>query len=90
MRILGNRNLQDVVLVDNAAYSFGYQVENGIPIVPYYDNKDDVELKHLITYLKSLNSAKDMREVNRQTFKLHLYTQHDTLDKVLNKVVLQN
>jgi len=90
LRILGNRNLQDVVLVDNAAYSFGYQVENGIPIIPYYENKDDVELKHLIPYLKNLNSAKDMREVNKQTFKLHLYTQHDTLDKVLNKVVLQN
>jgi CTD small phosphatase-like protein 2 len=41
LRVLANRDLKDVVLVDNAAYSFGYQIENGVPIVPYYDNKND-------------------------------------------------
>jgi len=40
-----NREAKDIVLVDNAAYSFGIHIENGIPIVPYYDNKDDRELK---------------------------------------------
>jgi len=89
LRILGNRNLQDIVLVDNAAYSFGYQVENGIPIIPFYDNKDDQELKHLIPYLKSFLNVKDCREVNKQTFRLHQYTMYDSLEKVLNKVVLQ-
>ncbi len=90
LRILGNRNLQDVVLVDNAAYSYGYQVENGIPIVPYYDNKDDEELKHLIPYLKSMAGVKDMREVNKQAFRLHAYPMFDSMEKVLNKVVFQN
>jgi len=90
LRILGNRNLQDCVLVDNAAYSYGCQVENGIPIIPFYDNKEDQELKHLIPYLKSLLNVKDCREVNKQTFKLHQYTMYDSLDKVLNKVILQN
>ena len=90
LRILGNRSLQDSVLVDNAAYSFGYQVENGIPIAPYYDNKEDQELKHLIPYLKSMLNVRDVRDVNKQTFKLQSYTQYDTLDKVLNKVVLTN
>jgi len=90
LRILGNRNLHDIVLVDNAAYSFGYQIENGIPIIPYYDNKEDQELKHLIPYLKSLATVKDVREVNKQTFKLHTYSNYDGLEKVLNKVVLQN
>jgi len=90
LRVFGNRNMQDMVLVDNAAYSYGYQVENGIPIIPFYDNKEDQELKDLIPYLKSLLNVKDCREVNRQTFKLHQYTMYDTIDKVLNKVVLQN
>jgi Dullard-like phosphatase family protein len=90
LRILGNRNLQDVVLVDNAAYSFGYQVENGIPIIPYYDNKEDQELKHLIPYLKSLANVKDCREVNKQTFRFHQYTMHDSLEKVVNKVILKD
>lgn len=29
-----------MVLVDNAAYSYAKQIENGIPIMPYYDGKD--------------------------------------------------
>lgn len=47
-----NRDLKDMVLVDNAAYSFGYQIDNGIPIIPYYDNKSDVELRDLLSYIK--------------------------------------
>src|SRR5438552_90153 len=55
LRVLANRNLQDVVIVDNAAYSFGYQIENGIPIVPFYENKSDQELRYLTPYLKFLS-----------------------------------
>jgi CTD small phosphatase-like protein 2 len=87
LRVLANRNLADVVIVDNAAYSFGYQVENGIPCIPFYDNKTDTELKMLVPYLKFLNGIRDLREINRSTFKLHMYTMYDTPDKVLEKVV---
>lgn len=87
LRVFANRSLDDMVLVDNAAYSFAYQIENGIPIAPYYDNPDDEELKHLIPYLKFLNGVKDIREINRQTFKLHKYTMYDTMEKVLENVV---
>ena len=31
-----NRPLTDILLVDNAAYSYAYQLDNGIPIIPYY------------------------------------------------------
>lgn len=41
LRVIAGRDLKDVVLVDNAAYSFGFQLDNGIPIIPYYDNKND-------------------------------------------------
>ena len=34
-------SLNDIVLVDNSAYSFAFQVENGVPIVPFYDDKYD-------------------------------------------------
>mmetsp|Transcript_32997 Transcript_32997/g.32698 ORF Transcript_32997/g.32698 Transcript_32997/m.32698 type:complete len:393 (-) Transcript_32997:230-1408(-) len=33
LRILANRRIQDIVIVDNAAYSFGYQLDNGVPII---------------------------------------------------------
>ncbi len=34
------RDLKDVVLVDNAAYSYVLQLDNGIPILPFYEGKD--------------------------------------------------
>jgi CTD small phosphatase-like protein 2 len=88
LRVIGNRNLQDVILVDNAAYSFAFQIENGVPIIPFYDNKADQELRHLIPYLKFLSSVKDVRDINKQTFKLHQYSSFDSPEDVLDKVIL--
>lgn len=62
--------MRDIILVDNAAYSYGYQLENGLPILPYYDNKSDVELKHLTNYLKNIVSVIDVREVNKKLLKI--------------------
>jgi CTD small phosphatase-like protein 2 len=41
LRIFSNRDISKIVLVDNAAHSFYFQLANGIPIVPYYFNKKD-------------------------------------------------
>lgn len=46
-----NRKETDLVLIDNAAYSYAFQLENGIPIIPYYEGKNDYELKALQVYL---------------------------------------
>jgi CTD small phosphatase-like protein 2 len=35
-----NRDMKKVMLVDNAAYSYALQLENGIPILPFYEGKD--------------------------------------------------
>lgn len=50
LRVL-NRELSELVLIDNAAYSYAYQLDNGIPIIPYYEGKNDFELKALQVYL---------------------------------------
>lgn len=39
LRII-NRDLKNLILVDNAPYSYIYQLENGIPILPYYSGED--------------------------------------------------
>jgi CTD small phosphatase-like protein 2 len=70
LRILTNRNLKDVVLVDNSAYCFAYQMENGIPIVSWYNDRDDSELVELMQYLSGLGKVQDVRIVNRETFHL--------------------
>lgn len=63
--------MSDIIIVDNAAYSFGFQIDNGLPILPYYDNKSDIELKHLMNYLKSVHHVKDIREVNKKLLKIN-------------------
>jgi CTD small phosphatase-like protein 2 len=48
LRIIANRKLENIAIVDNATYSFGFQLDNGIPIVPFYDNNEDKELLSLM------------------------------------------
>lgn len=62
--------MSDIIIVDNASYSFGYQIDNGLPILPYYDNKSDIELKHLLNYLKSIHHVRDIREVNKKLLRI--------------------
>lgn len=73
LRIFINRRLQDIVIVDNAAYSFGNQIDNGIPIISWHDDRNDRELFNLKDYLKLLAQAPDVREVNNRTFNLQTF-----------------
>ena len=59
-----------MLIVDNAAYSFGFQIDNGVPILPFYDNKEDRELLSLRNYLMGVKDCRDIREINKRMFKL--------------------
>jgi CTD small phosphatase-like protein 2 len=69
LRIM-NRNLKNVIIVDNAPYAFAYQLDNGYPIIPFVDNKNEEELKTLATYLELIVDSDDIREMNKEKFKL--------------------
>jgi len=69
LRIL-NRDLKNVIIVDNAPYAFGYQLDNGYPIIAFIDNKDDKELNILSDYLQHIANVDDMREMNKKKFNL--------------------
>ncbi len=62
-----------MVIIDNAAYSYGWQIENGIPIIPFYDKKEDKELIELEKYLKNLKYCSDVRAFNRHIFFFSLF-----------------
>lgn len=70
LRILGHRDLQNIVIIDNAVHSFAYQIENGVPIMSWYDDRNDRELLKLIDYLKVLATVPNMIRTNSQVFKL--------------------
>jgi len=46
LRIIKNRSLKDIVIVDNAVYSFGFRLDNGIPIPSFYEDQKDEEMLH--------------------------------------------
>ncbi|CAD8096257.1 unnamed protein product [Paramecium sonneborni] len=84
LRVLGNRKLSNVLLVDNASYSFGQQIENGVPIISFYDNYDDQELLHLQNYLLSFRYLKDMRDLNQRMLKLNQFTKYQDINEILS------
>jgi Dullard-like phosphatase family protein len=71
--IFKNFNLKDIIIIDNSVLSFAYHLENGIPIVPYYDSKEDSELPILASYLENIFNYDDLREANKIHIKMHLF-----------------
>jgi len=69
LRILKNVNLSDIVIVDNSLISFAFQLDNGIPILPFYENKKDKELLYLVSYLDSIINSDDLRIENKRFIK---------------------
>eukprot|EP00831_Metopus_contortus_P034806 TRINITY_DN27724_c0_g1_i1.p1 TRINITY_DN27724_c0_g1~~TRINITY_DN27724_c0_g1_i1.p1 ORF type:complete len:234 (-),score=59.72 TRINITY_DN27724_c0_g1_i1:71-772(-) len=63
-------DLRHSIIIDNAIYSFAYQLDNGIPIVPFYDDKEDRILLTIRDYLIYLKQFEDVRCINRITFSL--------------------
>lgn len=70
LRIIKNRELKDIIIVDNLIHSFGLQLDNGIPILEYLKGKDDVELKGLEKLLVTLSTVEDVRDHLRQSLQL--------------------
>ena len=62
--IFQNFNLKDIVIIDNSVLSFAYHLNNGIPIVPYYNSKEDSELIILSKYLLFIADSNDLRKCN--------------------------
>ncbi len=63
-----------MLLIDNAAYSFGHQVANGIPILSYYQDPADKELLYLTSYLESIVGSQNLKEKNSKAFQLECLT----------------
>jgi len=55
LEIFKDRLIQNMVIVDNHLYSFGYDIDNGIPIIPFYNDCEDDQLVRLYRVLKYIN-----------------------------------
>lgn len=62
LRIIQNRDLKDIIMIDNLAHSFGLQVTNGIPILEFLANSEDRELQGLEKMLIEMSTVPDVRD----------------------------
>ena len=56
-----NRNLKDVIIVDNSPLAFAFDSENGLPIKTWYDDPDDIELMKIEPLILFLSKTNDVR-----------------------------
>ncbi|CAD8125645.1 unnamed protein product [Paramecium sonneborni] len=82
-----NRDLKNVVLIDNSSYSFAHHLENGIPILPYYNDEKDNQLIKLYRYLcQYILPVDDVRPVILEHFKLHKLHQYDNVEEAVQNL----
>ena len=72
-------------MVDNSAFVFGLNIDNGVPIIPFYDCKEDDELVQLEGYLMSLRH-RDIRKANQKAFHLASYSTRSTLKDIVTSI----
>lgn len=70
LSVLG-RDMRATAIVDNSPQAFAFQLDNGIPILSWYENRNDRELFKLIPLLEHLVNACDVRTILRERFQLY-------------------
>ena len=78
-------DLKDIIIIDNSVLSFIYHLENGIPIVPYYNEDKDGSLYVVGLYLIHIFKEYDLREANKKYINLESF-----LNEVKAKKKLDN
>ena len=69
LRIFKNIDLKNIVLIDNSMYSFSNQINNGILINSFFNDKNDIDLYNALEYLINfILPAEDIREINEDFF----------------------
>ncbi len=61
LRILRNRDLRKMVIVDNSILSFASHLSNGVHVPSYFGKKDDAELLQIISLMKAMADCENVQ-----------------------------
>ena len=90
LRIIGQRKIQDLILVDNAIYSYFFNMENGIPILPYYEDPCDSQFVQLVPFLKKLAKVKDVRPFIKKHFETQQFLNFQEIEGLADHYLKSN
>jgi RNA polymerase II subunit A small phosphatase-like protein len=57
------RDMKDVIIIDNSPAAYLFQPENALPILSWYDDKEDQVLYEYVSLLKELSNVEDVRPI---------------------------
>jgi RNA polymerase II subunit A small phosphatase-like protein len=60
------RDLKDIIIVDNSPLSYSFNHENGLPILTWFNDKNDRELYNITPILEFLSNVYDVRDYIKQ------------------------
>ena len=82
-----NRDLDKCIIVDDHAYSFGFQLDNGVLMLPFTGEETDTELLTLGEYLIYLMRFGDFRAANRKHFRYEAFEKENNLEQLMKILV---
>ena len=63
------KDLENIIILDNSLFSFANQLNNGILITSFFDDKNDNFLDSVKEYLEYIKNEKDIRQANKDSFR---------------------
>ena len=88
-----DRNINNMIIIDNNPLSYKNNVENGIPILSWYDNINDNELLKLIPLLKYMSNSnvEDVRTViNEIVDRNKNELDYSAINRIIDKTSISN
>jgi Dullard-like phosphatase family protein len=77
LRIIADRDLKEIIIVDNSIVSFAFNLSNGVPISAFTGQQNDEELLYMVSLLEEIYAFPDIRPQIDAKFKLnHLLRKH--------------